>query len=147
MMKRLFGCIILGLTCLMSCQNIEKTQTHKATPSENTAQTASPIAIGLNVFDFQKKLAANPSASLIDVRTPQEFATGHLHNATLMNLYDADFKTKINALDKTKPVFVYCAVGGRSANVMEMLKSSGFNAVYHMMGGIVEWSAAGLPTE
>ena len=57
---------------------------------------------------------ANNGIQLIDVRKPEEFSSGHIENAVNMNFYDADFKSQLNSLDKTKEVYLYCRSGGRS---------------------------------
>ena len=49
-------------------------------------------------------------------------------------------------LDKKKPVYVYCAVGGRSAKASKVLQESGFKTVYNLLGGFNGWTAAGLPS-
>lgn len=101
----------------------------------------------VSVQEFQKKLQENSSkAQRIDVRTPQEFASGHLEGFQNLNISDPSFQNKISQLDKNKPVFVYCAVGGRSANAAQQLKKLGFSQVYDMRGGINAWRAAGLKT-
>ena len=142
-MKKLFFSFILGisfLTTTVSCQNAAK-----STP-QNTVQNAATGVSDLSTTDFQKKLAADGSAILLDVRTPQEYANGHLQNATAINFFDADFKEKVAKLDKTKPIYVYCAVGGRSAKASKVLQESGFKSVYNLLGGWNGWNAAGLPS-
>lgn len=152
-MKKLFLCSLLGIsfiTTTVSCQNAAKNapkSTSAAKPSvQNAVQNAAPIAADLSVADFQKKLAADRSALVLDVRTPQEFANGHLPNAMAINIFDADFKQKVGKLDKSKAVYVYCAVGGRSAKASQILQESGFKTVYNMAGGFNHWQAAGLPS-
>ncbi len=101
----------------------------------------------VSVQEFQKKLQENTSkAQRIDVRTPQEFASGHLEGFLNFNISDPSFQDKISKLDKNKPVFVYCAVGGRSAAATRQLSSLGFTKIYDMRGGISAWRAAGLQT-
>lgn len=147
-MKKLLFNFLLGITFLtttVSCQNATK-----SAPQTTTQNTAAPkesaTVVDLSTADFQKKLAADNTAIVLDVRTPQEYANGHLVNATIINFFDADFKEKVNKLDKSKPVFVYCAVGGRSANASKILQESGFKTVYNLLGGFNGWAAAGLPS-
>jgi rhodanese-related sulfurtransferase len=86
-------------------------------------------------------------AQLIDVRTPQEYAAGHLKNADNINIFDANFVDQIEKkYKKEEPVYVYCRSGGRSMKAAGMLKSKGFNVV-NLNGGFNGWSAQGLPTE
>ena len=90
---------------------------------------------------FETKIAT-PNVQLDDVRTPQEFANGHLENAKNVNFNDAEFKQKIALLDKSKPIAVYCGVGGRSGKASKILVELGFKDITDLAGGITAWSAA-----
>lgn len=79
---------------------------------------------------------------VLDVRTPEEFAKGHIPGAVLMNVNDIQFKQKINELDKSKTILVYCVAGIRSEKASAILKESGFKEVYHLKDGIKAWSGA-----
>lgn len=92
---------------------------------------------------FEKFIKDNPGAQLIDVRTPEEFAAGHLPGARNINYYDDDFAAQMGKLDKSKPVLVYCAVGGRSGSAAGDLKSWGFTKIYDLEGGFKAWKAKG----
>ena len=100
---------------------------------------------GLNVNEFNNKLNQTPNAQLIDVRTPGEYADGHLTNALNFDWNGAAFETQIKNLDKQKPVFVYCLSGGRSGSAAAKMRNEGFAAVYEMNGGMMKWRAAALP--
>lgn len=100
---------------------------------------------GLSVNEFNDKLKQTPNAQLIDVRTPGEFAGGHLENAINYDWNGDNFESQIKELDKQKPVFVYCLSGGRSASAASSMRSAGFKTVYEMNGGMMKWRAAGLP--
>ena len=65
--------------------------------------------------DFEKKYKETPNAQLVDVRTTGEYGGGHLPKAQNVDFRSPDFTEKIQTLDKTKPIFVYCLSGGRSA--------------------------------
>ncbi len=97
----------------------------------------------LQVNDFEALLQKDSTIQLIDVRTPEEFNSGHLAGAQNLNLQAADFAQKINTLDKTRPVLVYCAVGGRSAKAASQFSKAGFKTVFDLKGGITAWKAAG----
>ncbi len=99
----------------------------------------------LSVKDFQAKLQQTPNAQLVDVRTPKEYADGHLENALYVDWNAKDFVEKVSFLDKQKPVFVYCLVGGRSASACSKLKTLGFTEIYEMQGGIAKWKGEKLP--
>lgn len=82
---------------------------------------------------------ANNGIQLIDVRKPEEFSSGHIENAVNMNFYDADFKSQLNSLDKTKEVYLYCRSGGRSGKTAKMMKEMGFEKIYDLEGGMINW--------
>jgi len=87
---------------------------------------------------------ANKDILLIDVRTPEEFASGHLENAVNINYFDSDFDAQLKKLDKNKTVYLYCKSGRRSANTAEKLEDMGFAKIYDLEGGILNWQAKGL---
>ncbi len=94
---------------------------------------------------FSENLKSNPEVILLDVRTPAEFAQGHLPNALNINWKGNDFESGIASLDKSKPVFVYCQSGGRSTEAAKEMRAEGFIKVFELEGGILKWRAAGLP--
>lgn len=84
---------------------------------------------------------------LIDVRSPEEFAEGHIPGAVNMP-YDA-IDGYISELEgnKEKPVIVYCRSGRRAELAMKVLKALDFSEVMHLEGDMLGWSAAGLPVD
>ncbi|MBS1773330.1 MAG: thioredoxin [Bacteroidetes bacterium] len=84
---------------------------------------------------------------LIDVRTPEEYMGGHIKDAVNIDWNGDSFEDKASNLDKSKPVFVYCLAGSRSAAAAEQLRKMGFNHVYELKGGILKWRAEGFPEE
>jgi rhodanese-related sulfurtransferase len=82
---------------------------------------------------------------ILDVRTPEEFATGFIAGAINLDFKSAEFAGKLDGLDKSKTYLVYCRAGGRSAKAMAMMKEKGFERVYNLRGGITEWNAQKLP--
>ena len=96
---------------------------------------------------FKKTMDSLAARQIIDVRTPQEFATGYIPGAININFYDKDFKTQLESLDKNQPVFVYCKVGGRSAQAAKQLEASGFKKIYDLDGGILSWTRTGLQVD
>lgn len=77
---------------------------------------------------------------LLDVRTPQEFQQGFIEGAVLINFFDSDFVAKVStSFDKNKPLYIYCAVGGRSNKAARKLISSGFDSIYDLKGGFNKW--------
>lgn len=102
---------------------------------------------GVNLVDsngFEKQMEETTS-QIVDVRTPREFSEGHIANAVNMDVTSDDFESKIEALDKDKPVMVYCKAGGRSAKAAGILKDKGFKQVYDLDGGMIGWNEAKKP--
>jgi rhodanese-related sulfurtransferase len=103
--------------------------------------------IDVNVEEFQKMIGKN-GAQLIDVRTPKEYELGHLKEALLINYMADDFiSNAFKGLDKSKPVLIYCASGGRSAKSAKIYKEAGFTKVYNLLGGFRAWKAKNLEIE
>ena len=96
---------------------------------------------------FLESLENDEDGQLIDVRTTEEFGVSHIKEAQNICVTDADFEEKIKTLDKTKPVYVYCRSGGRSARAAKILEEKGFTKVYDLQGGITSWDEEGLETE
>lgn len=102
--------------------------------------------MNVNVKDFSAFIA-NPDVQLIDVRTPGEYAAGYISGARNIDVSDNDFVAEAGAaLDKSRPVAVYCRSGRRSAEAAGMLESMGY-AVTNLEGGIVAWTEEGRPVE
>jgi thioredoxin len=104
----------------------------------------SPAIQTVDVKTFAEKLKSTENPQLIDVRSPEEFVAEKIENATNINWNGDDFEAKSSKLDRTKPVFVYCKVGGRSAKAAAKLGEMGFKEIYNLDGGIMKWNAAGL---
>ena len=82
--------------------------------------------------------------TIIDVRTPQEYAEGHIEGSTLMPLQE--LMQKVNSLpDKNKKIYLYCRSGARSGQAAQLLKQLGFTDAHNMQGGTLSWSQNGFP--
>lgn len=92
-------------------------------------------------------LAARTDTDLvIDVRTPAEFASGHLVGALNLDVSASDFRSRAAALDLTRPVYLYCQSGARSGSAVGILRSLGATQVENI-GGIAPLARAGAPVE
>jgi thioredoxin len=99
----------------------------------------------LDAKSFSEALAKTPDALVLDVRTPEEFAGGHLGNAVNVDWNGDGFDSWSKKIDKEAKIFVYCLSGGRSGSAGAALRQSGFQHVAEMEGGLMKWKAAGLP--
>jgi rhodanese-related sulfurtransferase len=101
----------------------------------------------LSSEEFEKGIA-NADIQILDVRTQGEYNTGHIKNAFLADWTQHDvFEERIKYLDKNKPVYTYCLVGGRSGAAAVRLREAGFKEVYNLQGGIKAWKEASKPVE
>jgi thioredoxin 1 len=137
-MKKYFLKIIgVFVIVLSACSHQQQAQ---AVTNKNISDS-----LKLNATAFKNKFENAKDAILLDVRTPHEFSEAHIKNAENIDWNSNGFKTQVEQLDKSKPVFVYCLSGGRSASATEFLVANGFKEVYELDGGIMKWKAAGLP--
>ncbi|MCF6128934.1 thioredoxin domain-containing protein [Flavobacterium sp. AS60] len=97
----------------------------------------------IDAKSFAEKLKANENPQLLDVRTPEEYSTGHIGDAKNVNWNDDNFVTTASTYDKSKPIFVYCKIGGRSEKAADKLAELGFKEIYNLDGGIMKWKAQG----
>ena len=94
-----------------------------------------------------KKVVDQKEGILLDVRTPEEFAEGHLPEAINIDYNAPGFKEELNKLDKTKTYEVYCRSGKRSGNATNLMVSEGFNKVINLDGGILAWQENGYEVQ
>jgi rhodanese-related sulfurtransferase len=87
----------------------------------------------------------NRNFVVLDVRTPGEFAQGHLEGAVLVDSLSPGFREEMADLDKTKTYLVYCRTGNRSTSAMGIMSELGFRSIYHLEGGMKRWIEEGLP--
>src|SRR5215203_2874321 len=101
----------------------------------------------LSVKEFEKSLGS-AEIQLLDVRRPEEYKAGHLPGAFQADwLNKQQFEERIQYLDKTKPVYVYCLAGSRSAAAANWLAEKGFTTLVNMDGGINAWKKEGKSLE
>ena len=83
---------------------------------------------------------------ILDVRTPAEFAEGHLPGAVNIDYQGADFAGEVAKLDREGHYLVYCRSGVRASYAVAIMLSQGFAHLDNMTGGYLEWTAQGRPT-
>lgn len=103
--------------------------------------------ITVSPADFKSKLAQK-DATIIDVRTPEEYVTGHLAGALNINFNDTDnFSTYLDTLEKNREYLIYCRSGNRSGQALKIMKDKGFTNITDLEGGITAWNSIGYPIE
>ena len=90
------------------------------------------------------ELIERGDVQLIDVRQPEEHEAGRIAGDRLVVL--SDLAAEVDSIDRNRPVVFYCRSGSRSAMATEAFRDAGFEA-HNMLGGLLEWDAAGLPLE
>jgi phage shock protein E len=98
----------------------------------------------LSIEEFSTK-AAEPNIIVLDVRTPGEFAQGHLANAINIDFQSGYFEQEVAKLDKNATYAVYCRSGNRSGQAVKVMADLGFTDMYDMDGGVIDWAATGKP--
>ena len=82
---------------------------------------------------------------VLDIRTPGEFAAGHIENAVNIDYFSQNFQSQLDQLDKSKNYVMHCKSGGRSGRSVSIFKELNFKNLIHMNGGFDEWAQSGLP--
>ena len=102
-----------------------------------TAQENEVITI-LETQTFKDSIT-NKKVQLIDVRTPDEYNSGHIETAENIDFFSEEFMIEFNKLDKEKPVYIYCKSGNRSGQSAIKLKDMGFKEIYDLKGGFLNY--------
>lgn len=102
--------------------------------------------INLSALEFSKRIKTNDGI-LLDVRTPGEYARGHIAGSKMINLQDPQIQKVLLALPKNKPLYLYCYSGARSMSVANFLSQNGFSNIINMQRGLIDWSSCGFILE
>jgi rhodanese-related sulfurtransferase len=108
------------------------------------SSTGSATTVNLNVSEFSQKLT-EPDVIILDVRTPEEFASGHIQGALNINFNSGDFANEITRLNPSENYAIYCRSGSRSGQAASIMHKAGFHDVSNLNGGVIDWTNAGLP--
>lgn len=100
------------------------------------------VCANLDADQANAWLREHPETQVLDVRSASEFSAGALPLAVNVSIGDAAFDSRVAALDKTKPVLVYCAGGFRSRKAVAKLKELGFENIQHIHRGYMSWRPA-----
>jgi len=101
-----------------------------------------PAAKNIDVQEFEK-LRRDTNNVVLDVRTPREYAAGHVPGAVNLDVNSPDFEKRISALDTNKTYLVHCAAGVRSTKACARLDKVNFKHLYNFNGGYNAWQKAG----
>lgn len=79
------------------------------------------------------------TVQLIDVRTLDEYQSGHIKGAKNIDFYSPSFTSQFEKLNKEKPLYIYCRSGMRSSQASKQLEDLGFTEIYDLKGGYLNW--------
>ena len=111
----------------------------------DSANDSSVVTLRIMAATDANVLLAKGGVTLVDVRTHDEFAAGHIANARLLDFQRPDFKARIEVLPRDAKYVVYCAHGGRSEQASKVMQGLGFTNVTQIEGDLASWMIAGLP--
>jgi len=101
-----------------------------------------PVRVGVSEF---ASIIQAPGVTVLDVRTPEEFAAGHIEGAINIPVEYPDYMEQISTLDPNGTYAVYCRSGNRSQPAVAGLSSIGINGIYELESGTIGWSGEGQP--
>ncbi|MFU8839589.1 MAG: rhodanese-like domain-containing protein [Nitriliruptoraceae bacterium] len=116
------------------------------TADAGTATADAPGVVAVDADDAVSLLAERDDLVVVDVRTPEEFAEGHLAGAELLDIYDPAFRDGVDGLDRDAAYLVYCRSGNRSGQAVALMEELGFTEVYDA-GALDALAAAGAATD
>jgi phage shock protein E len=134
------GAILLA-GCAAERQKMEKPT--MASDYSGVIQPTSPVRVNADEFN---SVINDPNVVILDVRTPAEFAQGHIEDAVNLDVSVIDdFALQAGLLDKSKTYAVYCRSGNRSQVAVNTMFSRGINGIYELETGILGWEESGYP--
>ncbi len=134
--------LLLSAIVLSSCANAQSPQSDETvTTSHSTSQ-----ATNIDVNTAQQTLQQS-QVKLLDVRTAEEFAQGHIPGAQNIDFLGSNFAEEIKKLDPQQHYVVYCASGNRSQKATQQMSDLGFTQVQNVLGGFQAWQSQNLPVE
>lgn len=137
-MKRSFAALA---TALALAGTVTSCSSDTVEPAAAAVEAAAPVRVGVEEF---AQLVATPGVQIIDVRTPEEFAEGHIAGAVNIPVESSDFRDRVSALDPAGTYAVYCRSGNRSQGAVETMAGAGITGIYELESGTVGWTGEGL---
>ena len=125
MYKYIYFCFILSL-CLGSCQQ------------SSTSKQSTLNNISVQVVNAIQKTSNSPY-TIIDVRTPDEYADGHIDQALNIDVKSDQFADEVKKLNPSKKYILYCRSGKRSSKAYGIMTDLNFENLYNMEGGYLKY--------
>lgn len=125
--------VILSIWMFSGCSNKDA-----AANKENTITQGKNTLSRITPAEAKERMDNEKGIVILDVRTQEEYNTGHIKDSILIPVDVLEQKAEENLKDKNVPIFVYCRSGNRSATAANILVKLGYKNVYDL-GGIRNW--------
>jgi len=121
----------------------------KSTPKQpqTSKATMKNDCIHVNPEKGMQLIKTNPEVLVIDIRTPEEFASVRIPKARNIDFFDRRFQDEVAKINREQPILLHCASGNRSSKSLPIFTKLGFKKIYHLDGGINAWQKASNPVE
>ena len=124
---------ISGISLVAGCGDKLETET-----PDLTGQTIQDVTVE-EAYTLIQQNQLDPTFIIIDVRTPEEFAEGHIEGAINIDFRSENFGGQIDELNRNNKYLIYCRSGNRSRGALEVMVEMDFKEVYHLSAGIIKW--------
>ena len=135
-----FVVLVVAIAVVVALQRATIGGTKRATMINTSQKTVSLTSGDTSAFI---SYLADKKPIVLDVRTPEEYAEGHISGAQNMDFYARDFSASLEKLDRNTTYAIYCRSGNRSGQALEIMRSLGFVSVLNLSGGILAWEDNG----
>ena len=112
---------------------------------ETVSEEVQAAVVAVNAAEAMELIGADPGLVIVDLRTPDEFETGHIGGSINIDFLADGFEEELAELDSSRPTIFHCASGNRSGKAQAAFEALGFLTLYHMDSGFKSWETAGLP--
>ena len=154
-MKKIMCVLILGPILLASCagggdapeNDVATTVTSTGPAGSSTSAARVPEFDGGHVSPAEFAAAVDSGATVLDVRTPEEYREGHIPGALLLDVNADDFDALAGHLNEDTDYAVYCRSGSRSREAIERLRDAGVRRTVGLEGGVKAWPGDVIPGE
>ena len=147
-MKTRYSFITLFSLLLMFCFVVTSIAQPANTPPTQTSAGKTTVIKKLSPKEAYDLVQSKKNATnfvILDVRTPEEFESGHVEGAININYHSENFVEELNKLDKAKSYLVYCRTGRRSSDTVGIMTKQGFGELYRIDGDISKWKSENFP--
>ena len=144
---RVISCAVGVLSLLVFNISCDEKSAPAAKPDDK--KESAPVVVAktkiteVSSTEAKKRLADGSGVVVLDVRTPKEFAAGHIEGAKNIDFNGSDFEKGLQGLDRKGTYLIHCKSGGRSGRSKAVFEKLGFANILHLTKGFGEWEAEG----